>query len=268
MINVTSQTLPARRSARSRLAGVLTLVIALTLLGGLYAALAPSTKAAVGPYSATQISAGRDLFLRGCSSCHGLNAQGSRQAPSLIGVGPAAVDFQVATGRMPLASFYAQAERKPPKYNAEQIAELAAYVYSASGNTGPLVPTMSAQDLSSADLSRGGQLFRYNCAQCHGASGGGGAISGGGYAPDLALADAKTVYEAMLTGPEQMPKFNQLTAQTKHDIIRYVQDITRNPVDAGGHPIGKIGPVPEGVVAWTVGIGACVVFTLWIGARR
>jgi ubiquinol-cytochrome c reductase cytochrome c subunit len=51
-------------------------------------------------------------------------------------------------------------------------------------------------------------------------------------------------------------------------ITKYVQSITRDGVDAGGHPIGKIGPVPEGLVAWTLGIGVCVVFTLWIGARR
>ncbi|MDX6222194.1 MAG: ubiquinol-cytochrome c reductase cytochrome c subunit [Frankiales bacterium] len=268
MTSVTSSPAPARRSARSRLAGVLTLAIALTMLGGLYAALAPSTRAAGLPYTPQQIAAGKDLFLRGCSSCHGLNAQGTRQAPSLIGVGPAAVDFQVSTGRMPLASFYAQADRKPTRYSEPQIAELAAYVYSVSGNTGPLVPTVTAQDLAKSDLAHGGELFRYNCAQCHGASGGGGAISGGGYAPDLAQATATQIYEAMLTGPEQMPKFSQLPAQTKVDIIRFVQDVTRQGVNAGGQPIGKLGPVPEGLAAWTIGIGACIALTLWIGARR
>ena len=135
MTNVTSPTLPPRRTLASRFAGLLTLAIALSLMGALYAAMAPGTKAASELYSAKQIAAGHDLFLRGCASCHGLNAQGSRQAPSLIGVGPAAVDFQVSTGRMPLASFYAQAERKPAKYDATQIAELAAYIYSVGGDT-------------------------------------------------------------------------------------------------------------------------------------
>jgi ubiquinol-cytochrome c reductase cytochrome c subunit len=262
---------PARRPLASRMAGLLTLAIALTVLGGLYAALAPSGRAAAPIYSAQQIAAGHDLFLRGCSSCHGLNAQGGRQAPSLIGVGPAAVDFQVGSGRMPLASFYAQADRKPPRYSQAQIDELAAYVYSEgvkSGSVGPLVPTVTAQDLAAADLSHGGELFRYNCAQCHGAAGGGGAISGGGYAPTLAIPTAKQISEAMLTGPEQMPKFNQLSVSERLDITKYVQDITHNGVDAGGHPIGTVGPVPEGLVAWTLGIGACIVLTLWIGARR
>jgi ubiquinol-cytochrome c reductase cytochrome c subunit len=267
--NVISPTLPARRTLASRLAGLLTIAIALSVMGALYAAMAPGTKAAGAVYSPTQIAAGHDLFLRGCASCHGLNAQGSRQAPSLIGVGPAAVDFQVSTGRMPLASFYAQADRKPPRYSPDQIADLAAYIYSVGGDTpGPLVPNVTAQDLAATNLAQGGALFRYNCAQCHGASAGGGAISGGGYAPDLAQADPKTIVEAMLTGPEQMPKFSQLPATTKFAIVNYVQNITHKGVDAGGHPIGKIGPVPEGLVAWTVGIGACVVFTLWIGARR
>lgn len=259
---------PARRPLASRMAGLLTLAIALTLIGGLYAALAPSGRAATPVYSPQQIAAGRDLFLRGCSSCHGLNAQGGRQAPSLLGVGPAAVDFQVGTGRMPLASLYAQADRKPVRYSQAQIDELAAFVYSAGGNNGPLVPTVSAQDLAGADLAHGGALFRYNCAQCHGASGGGGALSGGGYAPDLAIPNAKQISEAMITGPEQMPKFTQLSVPERLAITRYVQDVSRNGVDAGGHPIGKLGPVPEGLVAWTLGIGACVVFTLWIGARR
>ncbi len=267
MTSVTSSH-PARRPFASRMAGLLTLAIALTLLGGLYAAFAPSGRADTPVYSAQQIAAGKDLFLRACASCHGQAAQGGRQAPSLIGVGPAAVDFQVGTGRMPLASFYAQADRKPVRYSQAQIAELAAYVYDQSGDTGPLVPVVTAQDLSAADLAHGGALFRYNCAQCHGAAGGGGALSGGGYAPDLAVPNSKQISEAMLTGPEQMPRFNQLSVAERLDITKYVQNITHDGVNAGGHPIGKVGPVPEGLVAWTIGIGACVVFTLWIGARR
>ena len=121
MTNSTSPSLPARRPLASRLSGLLTLVVALSVMGGLYAAMAPGTKAASSPYSPQQIAAGHDLFLRGCASCHGLNAQGSREAPSLIGVGPAAVDFQVGTGRMPLASFYSQAQTKPDRYSQQQI---------------------------------------------------------------------------------------------------------------------------------------------------
>ncbi len=249
------------------MAGVLTLAIALTMLGALYAALAPSGRAADPVYTQQQIIAGRNLFLQGCSACHGLQGQGGRQAPSLIGVGPAAVDFQVSTGRMPLATLDSQAERKPPIYTEEQIAQLAAFVDSLDPG-GPQVPHVTAQDLAAADLALGGQLFRYNCAQCHGASGGGGAISGGGYAPDLAQATPVQVMEAMHTGPEQMPKFNELPINQQLAITAYVESITKNGLDAGGHPIGKIGPVPEGLVAWTIGIGACVVFTLWIGARR
>ena len=74
------------------------------------------------------IEEGRQIFLKGCSSCHGLNAEGGQIAPSLIGVGAASVDFQVGTGRMPMADMSTQAMRKPPVYNAEQTAQLAAYV--------------------------------------------------------------------------------------------------------------------------------------------
>ena len=268
MTNVNSLPLQPRRTLASRLAGLLTLVIALSVMGALYAAMAPGTKAAGPVYTATQIATGHDLFLRGCASCHGLQAQGSRQAPSLIGVGPAAVDFQVSTGRMPLASFYAQAERKPPKYAPDQIADLAAYIYSVGGdNPGPLVPNVTQQDLAATNLAQGGALFRYNCAQCHGSGAGGGAISGGGYAPDLAQADPTKIVEAMLTGPEQMPKFNQLPTSTKFAIVNYVRNITHKGVDAGGHPIGKIGPVPEGLVAWLAALAALLLIARVIGER-
>src|SRR5690606_20823909 len=86
--------------------------------------------------TANDVEAGRQLFLIGCASCHGLNAEGiitesgGNYGPSLIGVGAAAVDFQVGTGRMPMAQSGPQAPRKQPVYTAEETRQLAAYVAS------------------------------------------------------------------------------------------------------------------------------------------
>jgi ubiquinol-cytochrome c reductase cytochrome c subunit len=246
------------------------LVAALTAVGGAYTALAPSGHADEStPRSpGDAVAAGHDLFRRGCSSCHGLNAEGSSQAPSLVGVGAAAVDFQVGTGRMPLASFTSMAVRKQPKYSPAEISELAAYI--ASLGPGPAIPSNDLLDkYTSADLARGGEFFRSNCSQCHNVIGEGGALARGASAPALNQATTKQMYEAMLTGPEEMPVFpdTQLTPSQKLAIIRYIVDVNHQGHDEGGHPIGRIGPISEGLVGILVGVGACVAFAMWIGSR-
>jgi ubiquinol-cytochrome c reductase cytochrome c subunit len=248
------------------------LVAALAAAGGAYTAFAPvghaEGDAATGGSSGSAVAAGHDLFRRGCSTCHGLNGEGSSQAPSLVGVGAAAVDFQVGTGRMPLQTFASMAVRKPPKYSPEEISQLAAYV--ASLGPGAAIPS---DDLisryTSADEAKGGQFFRTNCAQCHNAVGEGGALARGVYAPALGQATPKQMYEAMLTGPEQMPIFpdTQLSPAQKLAIINYLVDVNHNGYDEGGHPLGRVGPLTEGLVGILIGVGACVALTLWIGTR-
>ena len=255
----------ARARGRRR-SGYLVLVVTLGLLGTLYAAAAPSGQAVDAPSNASAVAQGRSIYLTGCSSCHGLQAQGSSVAPSLIGVGAAAVDFQVGTGRMPLQRHGPIADRKDPKYTQAEINALAAYV--ASLAPGPAIPSEDMLDLSKGDTARGGQLFRANCAQCHNFNGSGGALTDGKYAPSLYPSTPKQIYEAMLHGPEQMPVFgdSQLSPQDKLDIIAFVKK-TQAQADPGGFGLGRIGPVSEGLVAWLVLTGALVVATFWIGAR-
>jgi ubiquinol-cytochrome c reductase cytochrome c subunit len=212
------------------------------------------------------VAQGRSIYLTGCSTCHGLQAQGSSVAPSLVGVGAAAVDFQVSTGRMPLRHIGPIAERKQPKFGQPEINELAAYI--ASLAPGPAVPAADMLNLAKGDTARGGNLFRANCAQCHNFNGSGGALTEGKYAPSLYPATPRQMYEAMLSGPEQMPVFGdgQLTPQDKLDIIAFVKK-THAQADPGGFGLGRLGPVPEGLVAWLVGTGLLVLATLWIGAR-
>ncbi len=133
---------------------------------------------------ASLIAEGKEIFARGCSSCHGLNAEGAGAAPSLIGVGAASVDFQVATGRMPMADMSQQAMRKEPLYDERETAALAAYV--ASLAPGPAA--VSNEELAwerDGNTADGGELFRTNCAMCHNLAGQGGALTQGKYAPTV-----------------------------------------------------------------------------------
>ena len=252
-----------RRRKRASSYGVV--LLALSILGGIYAALlAPQSVAQEEPANQSmQVQEGRDLYLTGCSTCHGLNLEGGAGGPSLIGSGASAVVFQVESGRMPLQAGVQQAPRKKPKYTIEEIDALAAYVQANGG--GPEVPE---GDLSDGDLQLGGALFRTNCASCHNFAGSGGALTYGKYAPELRPASERVIYTAMQHGPESMPRYSdaQLTDDEKRAITRYVTFL-QDSGDPGGASLGRYGPISEGLVAWVVGITALVGMTLWIGAR-
>ena len=268
---------PARLSGRGskttrRITGGLALLFALMTMGFVYSALAPHGQTASAETSnAADIAAGRALFQNSCITCHGNNLQGVvGRGPALIGVGQAAVYFQVSTGRMPGVQNGAQSQRKAPMYNEDQISQLSAYVESNGG--GPAVPCAAkCSDTvlqNQADLAKGADLYRLNCASCHNFTGQGGALSQGKYAPSLDQATDAQVYAAMLSGPENMPQFSdaQLTPTEKKAIITYVQN-TKATVDPGGYDLGGFGPAPEGLAAFLIGMGAIVALTLWMGAR-
>ncbi len=258
--------LAARR--RQPVVALAMLLFALVTVGGLYAAAATvrPAEAAGAASSDTQVEMGKQLYLEGCSSCHSLQAQGSADGPTLIGVGAAAVDFQVSTGRMPLAAPGVQSVAGPPKYNEEQTAALAAYV--ASLAPGPAIPSAEQVDFASADVAEGGVLFRVNCQQCHQAAGQGGALTQGKYAPSLMGATPTQMYEAMITGPESMPVFSDATLpeEDKKAIMAYV-DYLQNASDPGGLSLGRLGPVTEGLFLWTAVFGALIAVAVWIGIK-
>ncbi len=258
--------LAARR--RSPLVASALLVGALAVVGGGYAAVAsvqPAT-AAMPASTETEIAKGQELFLEGCSSCHGLQAQGTENGPTLIGVGAASVHFQVSTGRMPLAAPGAQAPAKEDIYSDEDIAAMGAYI--ASLAPGPAVPTAEQIDYTNADLAYGGELFRINCAQCHQAAGQGGALTHGKYAPSLMESTPQVIYEAMLTGPQNMPVFSEATLPTeeKQAIIAYVQHLQDAP-SQGGLNLGRFGPVTEGVFLALAIFAALIGAAVWIGIK-
>jgi ubiquinol-cytochrome c reductase cytochrome c subunit len=253
-----------RSKQRRRLANVAGLMTALVLTGALYSVFAPAQAADDGPSESAAEAAGRELYERSCITCHGENLEGvPERGPSLIGVGEAAVYFQVHTGRMPLVRQEAQAPERPPVFSEEEIDQLMAYIQENGGG-----PTLPSGDLRAGDLAEGGELFRLNCAQCHNFVGEGGALSSGKRAPSLREADDMTIYTAMLSGPENMPVFgdNQLSPDEKRAIINYVQTI-KAQADPGGAGIGRVGPVAEGLVIWVVGIGALLFGIFWMGTK-
>ena len=260
----------ARRARQSRLrrrvGSVARMVAALALVGTIYAAFAPGAPAQGAPAPSSDAAAGKMLYDTSCITCHGANAQGvAGRGPSLIGVGDASVEFQVTTGRMPAAGQASQEIEKQPVFNATEAQQLGAYIQSLGG--GPVVPEGS--DLhSGANIAQGGELFRVNCSSCHAFGAGGGALSSGKFAPTLSAASDRTIYAAMLSGPQNMPVFgdNQISPQEKRDIIAYIQNL-KNDRSPGGFSIGKIGPVAEGLVIFLVGIVVLLFAMLWIAGK-
>lgn len=265
-----------RTRTRRRTAGVVTLALGLLTVGSLYSVLTPQPQTAHAQGDAALIAKGQELYSNVCITCHGANLQGVQdRGPSLIGVGDAASYFQVSTGRMPLARQEAQAERKPPlpQFNpdteegADNLDALGAFLQANGG--GPTRPEATGVELRGADTARGGQLFRLNCSSCHNFTGRGGALSSGKYAPTLDPATETVIYTAMLSGPQNMPKFSdrQLAPKEKEDIIAYIKSVSGTNNNPGGNALGGIGPVSEGLIAFIVGLAGLIGFALWLGAK-
>lgn len=265
--------LAARRRHPAAIA--ILLMLGLFLTGAAYAAVAPKdADATTKALPAQAVEEGRQLFLANCASCHGQNAEGRPTGngdkvagPALAGVGAAAVDFQMGTGRMPLAGPNVQAPAGGQiKFSDEQIAAIGAYI--ASLAPGPEVPSEEAVDPSKGDPAKGGELFRVNCAMCHNFAGAGGALTRGKYAPAINDVTDRHIYEAMTTGPQSMPVFSDsnLTPESKRDIIAFLNAIDEQE-SPGGMTLGSLGPVTEGLFAWVFGLGLLVGCAVWLGSK-
>lgn len=257
-----------KNSRRSPLAAIFVIVAGLLMSGGSYAVATTAvetTTAKTAISAQEQIREGEKLFLANCATCHGVNGVGTKAGPTVIGVGAASADFQVSSGRMPGQASGPQMPKKAVQFTEEQIAAMAAYV--GSLGVGPEIPTAAMLE-ADGDPSRGGELFRINCAMCHNAVGAGGALTEGKWAPGLDGVSAKHIYEAMQTGPQNMPVFNDanLTPSDKKDIITYLNYVETNP-SAGGYELAGLGPVAEGLFLWIFGFGLIILITMWLGAK-
>ena len=190
------------------------------------------------------------------SRCHGANLQGVQdRGPSLIGVGEAAVYFQVSTGRMPLARQEAQAQRKPPLPQFDPETEEGAGQPRRARRVHP--GQRRRPDAPDARRPRCAAPTRPAAASCSGSTARPATTSPAAAArcPRASSRRAWTrpprrqIYTAMLTGPQNMPKFSdrQLTPEEKQDIIAYVKSVSGDNNNPGGNALGGIGPVSEGV---------------------
>jgi ubiquinol-cytochrome c reductase cytochrome c subunit len=234
---------------RGALAGALACLAGATLsaaAGGQDPVAAPGPQATAT--GAAMVSRGRVLFAQGCAVCHGTDLRGRPgMGPSLRGVGTAAADFYLSTGRMPLENPTDQPVRAEPAYDRAEIAALVAFVGSFGGPAPP--------DVRSArgDVARGLKAFTDHCAGCHPVVARGGIVTGAAV-PALDKATDRQLGEAVRVGPYVMPAFGErlVDARTLDDLAAYVR-YAKDPDDAGGWPIGNIGPIPEGMVAWLLG---------------
>ncbi|HEX7746155.1 MAG TPA: c-type cytochrome, partial [Micromonosporaceae bacterium] len=206
---------------------------------------------------------GAELYLRNCASCHGERGQGAQRGPSLLGVGPASVDFQVSTGRMPAAQEEQQPVRHKPVFSPEEIAALVGHVSSLGGG-GPQIPQVAP-----GDVDAGREIFAANCAPCHSATGAGGTLTNGWIAPPLYEATPQQVAEAIRVGPGLMPVYPSqvLTDRQVDDVTSYIQLLRSERLDRGGNALGRLGPFTEGTVGWGVGLVLLVLFAWWLGRR-
>jgi ubiquinol-cytochrome c reductase cytochrome c subunit len=218
----------------------------------------PSALTATGSPTAT----GQALFAVGCASCHGLDAAGiPGRGPNLRGVGALAADFYLQTGRMPLPDPRTEPQRAHPAYPPDQVRALVAYVASFGG---PPIPNV---DPGRGSTSHGEQLFAMQCAGCHTIQGQGGIVTGA-VAPSLSRSTPTQIAEAVRIGPYVMPRFGarQITDPDLDSIARYVQS-TQSPHNRGGWGLGRIGPIPEGMIAWFLGAAALLLIARMIGER-
>jgi ubiquinol-cytochrome c reductase cytochrome c subunit len=254
-----------RSGRRSPMASIALIVVGLLSTGGAYALFTTAATAETTVAHEQLVEDGSKLFAANCATCHGLDMSGTEAGPSLIGVGAASVEFQVATGRMPMAQSGPQAEEKPVQFTEDQIEAL--YTYVAAQAPGPGIPDSEYLE-ANGDAALGAELFRINCAMCHNVAGAGGALTEGKFAPALTDVSAQHIYEAMLTGPQNMPVFNDenISPEDKANIITYLAYLDENP-SVGGLSLGNLGPVSEGLFIWIFGLGAIVAITVWLTAK-
>ncbi|MEO6885790.1 MAG: c-type cytochrome, partial [Jatrophihabitantaceae bacterium] len=161
---------PAKRrnsKLRRKLGAGVVLASALVMMGGAFTLFAGTSGATDTGNDQASVAAGHQLYSVSCITCHGANLQGVKdRGPSLLGVGSAAVIFQVSTGRMPATGQGPEQDRKTAKFTDAQTSELAAYVQSLGGG-----PELPATLTDNSNVAEGGDLFRLNCASCHGTTG-------------------------------------------------------------------------------------------------
>jgi ubiquinol-cytochrome c reductase cytochrome c subunit len=274
---------PVRGTARLRVRASPLLLTPLLALAITLVAFPSAPGAAAARQAATSPPDIRELYLADCGVCHGADGRGTARGPTLVGVGRASLDYEMSSGRMPLAGV-GRADDRPgaplqplpnkaasdpkmnprrhaPAYPPEVIRQLVDYTWELTGRGGPDIP-----HIGHGDMAEGGALFRLHCAACHAWAGDGGALVQF-QSPALHSATEVQIAEAIRVGPGQMPAFGDaaLTEEQLNGVVAYVRYL-RDPDDRGGEPLWHLGPFAEGALS-LVALGALLVFVRWIGER-
>ncbi|PRY20192.1 c-type cytochrome [Pseudosporangium ferrugineum] len=240
----------------------------LGVLGLPLAAPAPSPSPSASPLPAppTGPDRGTVLYQQSCASCHGQRGEGTQRGPSLADVGPASVDFQLSTGRMPLSKEGKPNVHQDAVFSESDIRALVQHVASFPPGGGPPIPVVGGGSTPS-----GRELYLTYCSACHSAAGVGATLNNGRIAPSLFEATPTQIGEAVRVGPGLMPAFppDVLSDEEVDDVAAYVgvlQD-DRGELDRGGWPLGRLGPFTEGVVAWVFGLTIVLLLARRLGSR-
>lgn len=248
------------RAEARLLSRILRIGLLLALLGQIAWSFRPEPSRA----QTDQQAQGQALYEANCSTCHGLQGEGTANGPSLQNAGPAAVDFMLSTGRMPLANPGDQPVRGEPKFTPEQTAAIVAYVETIAPGGEP-IPTV---DPAAGDLALGAEVFLNTCAGCHGAGATGDSVGGGQIAPTIDPADPTQIGEAIRIGPGLMPRFGPETIdQADLDSVAAYLLWLRDHGQDGGLQLGRVGAVAEGLVIVVVGLGLMILFLRLTGAK-
>lgn len=248
------------RAEARLLSRILRIGLLLALLGQIAWSFRPEPSRA----QTDQQAQGQALYEANCSTCHGLQGEGTANGPSLQNAGPAAVDFMLSTGRMPLANPGDQPVRDEPKFTPDQTAAIVAYVETIAPGGEP-IPTV---DPAAGDLARGAEVFLNTCAGCHGAGATGDSVGGGQIAPTIDPANPTQIGEAIRIGPGLMPRFGPETIdQADLDSVAAYLLWIRDHGQDGGLQLGRVGAVAEGLVIVVVGLGLMILFLRLTGAK-
>lgn len=164
---------------------------------------------------------GQRLFLNSCAQCHGSDAGGAKGFPNLTdgdwlyGGSPENIKTTIVNGRAGVMPPF-------PQLDSKQIVDVANYVRSLSG--------LPADDLKAA---RGADVFKANCAACHGPDGKGNIALGAPNLTDkvwLYGGSEATIIETVTKGRmAQMPAQDKVLSPEKIQLLTaYVWGLSNN----------------------------------------
>ena len=165
---------------------------------------------------------GQRLFLNSCAQCHGSDAGGSKGFPNLTdkdwlyGGSPENIKATITNGRGGVMPAFGAV------LDANQLKDVANYVRTLSG--------LPADDLKAA---RGAEVFKANCAACHGPDGKGNVALGAPNLTDKAWlygGSENTILETVLKGRNAMMPAQEkvLSAEKIQLLTAYVWGLSNN----------------------------------------